>query len=180
MFPPFQVSHSETPYALPLPLWGCCLILPPWHSPTMGFQTHSGPRASLHTWCPTRPTSATYAACTLGPSMCILWLVVQSSGTLGACWHCCSLRGVQTPSAPSVPSKTPPCSVQWLAPIFLLCICQALAEPLRRQPYQASISKHFLASTISSGFGGCIWDGFPGGAVPGWLFLQSLFPTLSS
>jgi hypothetical protein len=54
-----------------------------------------------------------------------------------------------------------PSSVQYLAASFLLCICQALAKPLRRQPYQASISKHFPASTITSEFGGCIWDGSP-------------------
>jgi hypothetical protein len=70
-------------------------------------------------------------------------------------------------------------SVQWWAASFCLCICQALAEPLRRQSYQASINKYFLASTITSGFGGCIWDGFPGGAVSGWPFLQSLFHILS-
>jgi hypothetical protein len=35
--------------------------------------------------------------------------------------------------------RGPPISVQWLAASFL-CICQALAEPLRRQPYQAYIS----------------------------------------
>jgi hypothetical protein len=43
---------------------------------------------------------------------------------------------LQTPSAPSVPSPTPPSgiplSVQWLAASIHLCICQALAEPLRR------------------------------------------------
>jgi hypothetical protein len=75
--------------------------------------------------------------------------------------------GLQNPSAPSVPSPTPPSgtssSVQWLASSILLCICQALSEPLRRQPYQASISKHFPASTISSRFGDCIWDGSPDG-----------------
>jgi hypothetical protein len=32
-----------------------------------------------------------------------------------------------------------------------LCICKALAGPLRRQPYQAPFSMHFLASTIVSG-----------------------------
>jgi hypothetical protein len=62
--------------------------------------------------------------------------------------------GLQTPSAPSVLSLTPPsgtlCSVQWLAASICLCICQTLAEPLRRQLYQAPISKHFLASTIVS------------------------------
>ena len=43
-------------------------------------------------------------------------------------------------------------SVQWLAASFHLCICQALADSLRRQPYQVSISKHFPASTIPSVF----------------------------
>jgi hypothetical protein len=40
-----------------------------------------------------------------------------------------------------------------------ICIGQALAEPLRRQLYKAPVSKHFLASTIVSGFGVCMWDG---------------------
>jgi hypothetical protein len=65
--------------------------------------------------------------------------------------------GLQNPLAPSVLSVTPPlgtlCSVQWLSASICLCICQALAEPLRRQLYQASVSKHLLASTIVSGFG---------------------------
>ena len=85
---------------------------------------------------------------------------------------------LQTPSAPWVLSLAPPletlCSVQWLAVCIYLCICQALAKPLRRQLYQAPVSKHLLASTIVSGFGDCIWDGSPGGAVSGWSFLQSL------
>jgi hypothetical protein len=57
------------------------------------------------------------------------------------------------------------------------CTFQALAEALRRQLYQAPISKHFLASTIVSGFYDCIWD--TGGSVSGWPFLQSLFHTFS-
>jgi hypothetical protein len=73
----------------------------------------------------------------------------------------------------------PPSSVQWLAASICLCICQILAEPLRRQSHQASISKHFPASTIAPGFGGCIWAGSPSGAVSGWPFLQSLLHTLS-
>jgi hypothetical protein len=58
------------------------------------------------------------------------------------------------------------------------CICQALAEPLRRQLYHAPVSKLFLASKIMFGFDDFIWDGFPGGAVSGWSFLQSLLHTL--
>ena len=91
--------------------------------------------------------------------------------------------GLKTPTTPSVLSLTlllgTPHSVQWLAVSIHLCICKALAEPLRRQPYQVPVSKHFLASTILSGFVNCIWDKSPGGTVSGWPFLQTLFHTLS-
>ena len=72
-----------------------------------------------------------------------------------------------------------PSSVQWLAASIHLCICQALAEPLRRQLYQIPVFKLLLASTIMPGFGDCIWDGSPGGAISGWPFLQSLLHTFS-
>ena len=75
---------------------------------------------------------------------------------------------LQTLSAPWVLSLTPPlgtqCLVQWLAASICLCICQALAEPLRGLIYQSPVSKHLLASKIVSEFGNCIWDGSPGGA----------------
>jgi hypothetical protein len=80
--------------------------------------------------------------------------------------------GLQSPSAP------------WILSLALIgdpvlclmddCISQALAGPLRRLLYQATVSKILLASAIVSGFGGCLWDGSPGGAVSGWPFLQSL------
>ena len=72
-----------------------------------------------------------------------------------------------------------PHSVQRLASSINLCICKALEEPLRRQPYQASISKHFSESTITSRFASCIWHGSLSRAVFGWPFLQSLVHTLS-
>jgi hypothetical protein len=79
--------------------------------------------------------------------------------------------GLQTPSTPSVPSLTSllgtPRSVQWLAANISFCICKALAGLVRRQPYQDPFSMHFLASTIVSGFGNCIWDESPGGTVSG-------------
>ena len=91
--------------------------------------------------------------------------------------------GLQTSSALSVPSLAPPLgtlySVQWLVESIQLCICQALAEPLSRQLYQAPFSKHLLASTIVSGFGDCRWDESPCGVVCGWSFLWSLLHTLS-
>ena len=89
--------------------------------------------------------------------------------------------GLLTPSAPWVFSLVPPlgtlCSAHWLSVSICLCIYQALAEPLRRQLYQVPVSKHLLASTILSGFDGCLWDGSPGRAVSGWSFL-SLCSTL--
>ena len=85
---------------------------------------------------------------------------------------------LQTPSAPLVLALTPLlgslCSVQWLAASIHICIGQVLAEPLKRQLYQAPVSKYFLASAIVSGFGGCRWDGSLRGAVSGWPFFQSL------
>ena len=82
--------------------------------------------------------------------------------------------GLQSPSASSVLSLIPPLgtlgSDQWLAGSTCPCICQALAEPLRRQLNQAPVSLYFLAFMIVPVFGDCIWDGFPDGAVSGWPF----------
>jgi len=63
------------------------------------------------------------------------------------------------------------CSVQCLSTSILICISKVLAEPLRRHPYLAPVSKHFFASAIVPGFGGCIWDGSLAGTVSGWPFL---------
>jgi len=77
------------------------------------------------------------------------------------------LMGLQAPSVPSNLSLTPPMgtpfSVQWFATSIRLCICPALAETLKRQLYQAPVSMHFLASSVLSRFGGCvyIWTGSP-------------------
>jgi hypothetical protein len=77
--------------------------------------------------------------------------------------------GLQTPSAPWVLSLALSlgtlCSVQWMIVSIHFCICQALAELLSGQLYQAGVSKHLLASAIVPGFGGCLWDGSPSGAV---------------
>jgi hypothetical protein len=85
---------------------------------------------------------------------------------------------LQTPSAlwvlSLVPSLGTLCSIQWMTVSIHFCICQAPADPLRRQLYQAPVSKLLLASAIVSGFDDCLWDGPPSGAVFGWLFLLSL------
>ena len=86
--------------------------------------------------------------------------------------------GLQTLSTSSIHSLTPPlgtpCSVQWLTASICFYICQALAEPLMRQLYQAPVIIHFFVSIIVSMFGDCTWVGSPGGAVSGRPFLQSL------
>jgi hypothetical protein len=85
---------------------------------------------------------------------------------------------LQTPSASTLLALTStmgsPCSVQCLTVYIRICICQDLAEPLKGQLYHALISKQFLESAIVSGFGVCMWDGSPGGAVTVWPLLQSM------
>jgi hypothetical protein len=109
-------------------------------------------------------------------------LVPGSSGDTGwfilllLLWCCRPLQLLGSILAPSLGTL---CSVQWWTKRIHLFLCQALAEHLRRQLYQVLVSKHLLASTIVSGLGNCIWDGFPGGAVSVWPFLQSLLHTLS-
>ena len=44
-----------------------------------------------------------------------------------------------------------------MAASICICIGQTLGKPLRSQLYQTPVSKHFLASTLVSGFGVCIW-----------------------
>ena len=93
-----------------------------------------------------------------------------------------SSMGMQTYLAPSVFSLAPPlgilCSMQWLSESIHFCICQALTELLRRQLYQASVSKNFLISTIVSGFGKCISEGSTGRPVSRGSFLQILLHAL--
>jgi hypothetical protein len=89
---------------------------------------------------------------------------------------------LQTPSAPWVLSLAPSLgflfSVEWMAVSIHLCIYEALADPLRRELYQAPVSKHLLASTIMSGVDDFKWDGSPGESVSRRSFLQSLLHTL--
>jgi hypothetical protein len=112
----------------------------------------------------------------IGPFMCTLWLVFESLGDLGVWLVDIVLPIGHKPLqflALTLPLGTP-CSGQWLNASISLCICPALAKSLRRQLYQAPVSKHFSVSAIVLRFGICISDGAPGGAVSGWPFLQSL------
>jgi hypothetical protein len=81
--------------------------------------------------------------------------------------------GLHTRSVPWVISLAPPletlCSIQKMTMSIYFCICQALAgyQPHRRQLYQGPVSKILLSYAIRPGFGGCLWDGSPCGAVSG-------------
>jgi hypothetical protein len=191
---PFQVSPSENPYPISPPPASIEGSPPsnhpgptfqPWHSPTVGHRISSGPRAS-----PSTDVQQGHPLPQMQPepwvAPCVFFGWFSSPLELQGFWLVDTLAPfmrLQIPLASSVPSPTPPSgnssSVQWLASSICLCVCQALAEPLRRHPYQTPVSKHFLASTIATGFGDCIWDGSPGGAVSGWPFFQSLIHTLS-
>ena len=105
-------------------------------------------------WCQAELSCTTYPAGPMSPSMSIFgwWF---SPWELWGFWMVDIVilpMVLQTPSAPSVLNLTPPLGslnlVQWLAVIIHLCICQALAEPFRKQLYQAPVSKHFLAFAI--------------------------------
>ena len=87
--------------------------------------------------------------------------------------------GLQSPSAPLVLTLALLLgslgSVQWLAMSICICIGGVLVEPLSGQPYQAPVSKCFLASVIVWGIGVCRWNGPLGGVASGWPILQPLF-----
>jgi hypothetical protein len=81
---PHSLTHSCLT-TLPFPYTGALNL----HG-TKGFSSH---------WCQTMPSSATYAAGAMGPSMCTLWLVVWSLGALRDLvgWYCCCSYGVANP-----------------------------------------------------------------------------------
>jgi hypothetical protein len=188
MFSPFQVSSSEAPYIIPPPA-SSMRVLPP--TPLQS----SSPGITVH-WGIKQPQAQGPLLPLMSNKVILCHICSQSHESL----HVYSLVGGPVPRS-SWGSRLltrllhpwgckPPQLLQYLlqplhwGPRALVgnthhCICRALAEPLRRQPYQASVSKHFLASTVVSRFGYCIWDGSPGGALSGWPSLQSLPHTLS-
>jgi hypothetical protein len=89
---PFLVYPQEAPYPI-LPPPASMRMLPhpgiyscptgltfPYTGVSSLHRTKVSPLIDVH---PTRPSSTTYVAGAMGPSMCILWLVVKSLGTLG-------------------------------------------------------------------------------------------------
>jgi hypothetical protein len=181
LFSPFQIFPSETPYSIPsspasmrelLPnppsphsLSSCCVIPLHWgiqhpqaQGPLLPLLSNKGILCHICGQC----HGSLHVYSLVGGSVS---RSSRGSGLLLPQWGCISPQLLH--SLLQLLHQGPPSSFQCLAVTILLCICQTLAESLGGQPYQASISKHFLASTITSGFGSCIWDGSPGGAVSG-------------
>jgi hypothetical protein len=112
---PFQGLPFRTPLSHPLPLslGGCSPYThpPPFSLP--GIPLHWGiedPQAqgSLLPLMPNKAILCHICGWSMGPSMCTLWLVVQSLGALGV-WPVDTVAlsmGLQPPSALSVPSPT--------------------------------------------------------------------------
>jgi hypothetical protein len=147
---PQPPTHSVLP-VLVFPYTGASNTLSPWASPPTGVQQgHPLPHMQSEPWV----------------SPCVLFGWWSSLWELQEVWLVDTVAlylGLEIPSVSLLTSLIPPsgtrCSVQWLALSICLCIFQALAEFLRRQPYQTPVSKHFTAFTITSRFGDYIWYG---------------------
>ena len=156
---PFQFSSLlETTYPIPTPVSMRMFLHPRTHS-------HFPPLDLLYWgiyWAFIRPRTSPSIDAWLGHPL----LHMQLEPCLLLCWWLSSWElwrvwlvdivvlpmGLQTPSTPSVHSVTHLLwillSDQWLAASSIcLCICKALAWPLRRQQCQALFSMYFLAST---------------------------------
>jgi hypothetical protein len=139
-----------------------------WHSPTLEHRAFTVPRSSalidaqqshpllhmqLESWIP----------------LCVLFGWWFSPWKIWGYWMVCivvPLMRLQTPQLLGSFLELlhwGPCAQSngWLN--IHLCICQVLAKPLRRQLYQAPVSKHLLVS----GYGNCIWNKSLHGTVTG-------------
>jgi hypothetical protein len=100
---PHPRSPLQKPYCtLPPPASMRVLPHPPTHSslsvlafPYTGASITLRPNHLSSHWRPTKPSSTKYEARAMGPSMCTLWLLVQSLGAMRGLisWHCCSPHG---------------------------------------------------------------------------------------
>ena len=115
MFSPFQVSSLETPYPILPPPASMRVfhhpptpILPPRYSPILGHQTPSSPRASPPTDVQQFHLSHMWPAPRVAPCVFFGWW--SSPQELQGVWPVDTVApsmGLQTPSAPPVPSPTP-------------------------------------------------------------------------
>ena len=141
MLPPFHVSPLEIPYPIPSPSSSMRVLPshlltpnshptthPPWPSPTLEYQTSSGPMVASPTDIQQgQPLPYIWPEPWVPPCVFFSWW--SSPWELWGIWpvDTYSSHRSATPSALSVPSLTPPLgsplSVQWLAVNIHLCIC---------------------------------------------------------
>ena len=117
MFSPFRspLQKASNPSFLPLLLWGCSLtclthVFLPWHSPTLGHQVPTqGPLLPL----------MSNKAIAIGPSKCFFgwWSSPQELQEIWPVDTVAPFMGLQTPSAPSFLSPTPPLGTPMLCPM---------------------------------------------------------------
>jgi len=94
------------------------------------------------------------------------------SGWLSLWFFLWRLQTLVTPFVLSLPTM--------FSPIVSIGICISKAlENLSGNIHTWLLSASTSWYQLVTGFCGCIWDGFPGGAISGWPFLQRLFHFLS-
>jgi hypothetical protein len=165
MLSPFQVTPPEPPIplTLPLSLWGYYLthpptpVLLPWHSPTLGHRTTSGPRV-------THPTDVQqgHPLPHMRPEPWVPWLVVQKQGAPGFWpvdtvalphWATNPLSSFRPFSNSSIGDSTFSTMVDCKhLPPYLLISGRASQETA----ISGSCCKHFPEFAIISGFDNCI------------------------
>ena len=149
--PPFQPLSPCLHERSPLPTYVPTPAALPYHAPKLGHQSFTGLRVS-------HPIDAkgtlsciwSWSHCSLQVYSLVDGLVPESSGQSGwlilllFLWGWKPLQLLQ--SFPLTHLLWFPYSVQWLVASISICISKALTEPLRRHPYLAPISNHFLSS----------------------------------
>jgi len=173
MLPSFLVSPQQTPIPSPVPPASMKVLPHPstptsWfrHSLTLGHQAFVGPRASL----PLMPDKAIlsyiyiWSHGSLHVFSLVGSLVSRSSWAgevlVGLYW--CSFYEVTNPFSSFGPFPNSSIRSSVLSPMVRFW------QSLSGDSCIRFLSASYMASAIVTGFGVCIWDGYPGGAVSGW------------
>ena len=148
------IPFPRFPSPLPLLLWGCSPTHPPtptslpWYSPTLRHQAFTGPRASPPTYVQKgHPLLHMWLEPWVPPCVLLGWWFSPWE-LLGGFWFVDIVlpMGLQTPSAPSVLSLTPPletlCSVQWLAESTHLCPASCYLTPTYMSRHMCANGQH--------------------------------------
>jgi hypothetical protein len=135
---------------------------PTLESPKIGALNILRPEGLSSHWCPTRPSS-THMWPVPRVTPCVYFSWWSSPWELQRIWPVdtvASSMGMQTPSALSVPSPTPPLETPELSPMAGCNLPPLYLSGSGRVSQETVISGfHQQASTITSGFGVCICDG---------------------